>query len=75
MEFRHEYKFLISSTQAKLIQARMHAIMQLDRNAVSNGSYEIRSIDFDRSEEHTSELKSQSELSYAVFCLKKQIGQ
>ena len=27
--------------------------------------------DCDRSEEHTSELQSQSTISYAVFCLKK----
>ena len=27
--------------------------------------------DFIRSEEHTSELQSHSEISYAVFCLKK----
>ncbi len=28
-------------------------------------------IDFDRSEEHTSELQSRVDISYAVFCLKK----
>src|SRR3546814_2503535 len=28
-------------------------------------------IDFDRSEEHTSELQSLMRISYAVFCLKK----
>src|ERR1051326_2649763 len=28
-------------------------------------------LDFDRSEEHTSELQSHSFISYAVFCLKK----
>ena len=28
-------------------------------------------LDLDRSEEHTSELQSQSTISYAVFCLKK----
>ena len=33
---------------------------------VLHGSFEER-----RSEEHTSELQSHSEISYAVFCLKK----
>src|SRR3546814_1863097 len=30
-------------------------------------------MDFDRSEEHTSELQSLMRISYAVFCLKKKI--
>src|SRR5881409_4202354 len=30
-----------------------------------------RSSSWERSEEHTSELQSQSHISYAVFCLKK----
>src|SRR3546814_7001652 len=30
------------------------------------------SIDYERSEEHTSELQSLMRISYAVFCLKKQ---
>ena len=29
------------------------------------------SVSYERSEEHTSELQSQSTISYAVFCLKK----
>src|SRR3546814_4219483 len=33
----------------------------------------IRSISDHRSEEHTSELQSLMRISYAVFCLKKQI--
>ena len=31
----------------------------------------VADIDLFRSEEHTSELQSHSEISYAVFCLKK----
>src|ERR1051326_7635081 len=31
----------------------------------------VVSIEYDRSEEHTSELQSHSFISYAVFCLKK----
>src|SRR3546814_1052915 len=30
-------------------------------------------LDYDRSEEHTSELQSLMRISYAVFCLKKKI--
>src|SRR6056300_486045 len=36
-------------------------------------AYEISECDWSRSEEHTSELHSHSEISYAVFCLKKKI--
>src|SRR5210317_2275286 len=37
-------------------------------------AYEISECDWssDRSEEHTSELQSHSEISYAVFCLKSE---
>ena len=37
---------------------------------LSKGGFENK-IAFFRSEEHTSELQSHSEISYAVFCLKK----
>ena len=33
--------------------------------------HDIAVVTNDRSEEHTSELQSHSEISYAVFCLKK----
>src|SRR3546814_10502728 len=38
--------------------------------AVSNGQMRAL-VDFERSEEHTSELQSLMRISYAVFCLKK----
>src|SRR3546814_1064406 len=40
------------------------------RNAVTGNQYRY---DNSRSEEHTSELQSLMRISYAVFCLKKQI--
>ena len=33
--------------------------------------YFLRTLEYDRSEEHTSELQSRETISYAVFCLKK----
>src|SRR3546814_10467422 len=33
--------------------------------------YQAPNVEFDRSEEHTSELQSLMRISYAVFCLKK----
>ncbi len=47
MEFRHEYKFLISDAQAAIIKARMSGIMEPDPHVGERGSYEIRSIYFD----------------------------
>src|SRR6188472_1505257 len=39
---------------------------------VLHGAYDVGGLGAtDRSEEHTSELQSQSHISYAVFCLKK----
>jgi len=39
---------------------------------IAYGVFHFHSLDLiDRSEEHTSELQSQSTISYAVFCLKK----
>src|SRR3546814_6524008 len=37
----------------------------------SRGHVRIQSADYNRSEEHTSELQSLMRISYAVFCLKK----
>ena len=41
--------------------------------AVSGLEMAQNSLRYSRSEEHTSELQSQSTISYAVFCLKKKI--
>ena len=41
------------------------------RTIRDRGGYLARSLGYERSEEHTSELQSHSFISYAVFCLKK----
>ena len=48
---------------------RFHHIKEEAR--LSTTSLSFSKIDLDKSEEHTSELQSQSTISYAVFCLKK----
>ena len=47
MEFRHEYKFMLSVTHAACLKAEIAAIMDQDEHAGGTGSYEIRSIYFD----------------------------
>src|ERR1044071_4477558 len=44
----------------------------LARRMAKVGIAELRDLDRDRSEEHTSELQSRVDISYAVFCLKKE---
>src|SRR3546814_2118958 len=41
------------------------------RNLTADGGIQRAMTEFDRSEEHTSELQSLMRISYAVFCLKK----
>ena len=47
MEFRHEYKFIISISQSLLLKERLSGLMKKDINSGKKGSYEIRSIYFD----------------------------
>lgn len=47
MEFRHEYKFIISIPQSLLLKERLSGLMKKDENSGEKGSYEIRSIYFD----------------------------
>lgn len=47
MDFRHEYKFIISIPQSLILQSRMAEIMKRDVHSGQSGSYEIRSIYFD----------------------------
>src|SRR3546814_5813669 len=42
-----------------------------DRPSFLTNKFKTFAADFDRSEEHTSELQSLMRISYAVFCLKK----
>lgn len=47
MEFRHEYKFMLSVTHAAFLKAELSAVMERDVNSCETGTYEIRSIYFD----------------------------
>ena len=45
--FRHEYKYLISSASAELLKRRLPHVMQRDKHAGPTGRYSIRSLYFD----------------------------
>ena len=47
MEFRHEYKYIISERQAAILKNRVSALMAPDSHAGESGTYEIRSVYFD----------------------------
>lgn len=47
MEFRHEYKFIISVSQSAILQSRLSGLMERDSHGGRAGGYEIRSIYFD----------------------------
>src|SRR3546814_984223 len=50
---------------------RLVLVGEEDVDLVGDEVAPLRSVTFDRSEEHTSELQSLMRISYAVFCLKK----
>ena len=45
--YRHEYKYLISEADARLLKLRLKHIMRPDPHAGKNGRYTIRSLYFD----------------------------
>lgn len=47
MDFRHEYKYIISTQQALILKNRIATIMSRDAHTGQSGAYEIRSIYFD----------------------------
>ena len=47
MEFRHEYKFILSVSQSLILRERMAGIMERDAYGGESGGYEIRSVYFD----------------------------
>lgn len=47
MKFRHELKYICSSTDLQMIDYRLRNIMTLDAHADNNGMYVIRSVYFD----------------------------
>src|SRR3546814_7666993 len=55
----------------KRAQSAMHEVAIVGAHAVSPVTRRILQPPEDRSEEHTSELRSLMRISYAVFCLKK----
>lgn len=47
MDFRHEYKFMITIPQSIILQERISTLMKRDSYGDERGSYEIRSVYFD----------------------------
>ena len=45
--YRHEYKYLISRTDAELLRRRLPHVMKPDPHAGASGQYTIRSLYFD----------------------------
>ncbi len=45
--YRHEYKYLISTASAYLLEKRLRSCMQIDTHAGPTGCYTIRSLYFD----------------------------
>ena len=45
--YRHEFKYLISSSQAELLKQKICGLMALDPNVSGAGKYSIRSVYFD----------------------------
>lgn len=52
MEFRHEYKYIISEKQAAILKNRVSALMAQDLHAGKSGTYEIRSVYFDDADDN-----------------------
>lgn len=46
-KYRHEYKYIIDSCQAALLEARVSMLMQRDSHAGADGTYLIKSLYFD----------------------------
>ncbi|MDE7446747.1 MAG: polyphosphate polymerase domain-containing protein [Lachnospiraceae bacterium] len=47
MEFRHEFKYLCTEAQIKMLQSRLRGIMKPDSHAGPSGTYKVRSLYFD----------------------------
>lgn len=46
-QFRHEFKYLCSTGELKMIEARLRGLMTLDSHVGEEGAYQIRSLYFD----------------------------
>src|SRR3546814_6586506 len=53
------------------VTAGEHDLRSIRREHEGNPMRVVRTVERERSEEHTSELQSLMRISYAVFCLKK----
>ena len=47
MQYRHEYKYLISCAQVEMVKNRLSHLIPLDRHSGEAGKYTIRSLYFD----------------------------
>ena len=47
MDYRNEIKYLVSETQLVLLENRIRNLIQPDRHAGADGTYQIRSLYFD----------------------------
>src|ERR1051326_9230091 len=71
--FRSILSTLVRKKGLEIVAAGTHPFSHWqDQKIFENARYELI-VEENRSEEHTSELQSHSFISYAVFCLKKQI--
>src|SRR3546814_2358112 len=64
------FKFSLDGERLSAIK-REATLMRVLRDTLGERDDFARVIDWNRSEEHTSELQSLMRISYAVFCLKK----
>ena len=78
MDFRHEYKFIITVPQSLILQERIATLMQRDSYGDERGSYEIRSVYFD-DEQNTcyfqNEAGTDPRAKYRIRLLEKKIKQ
>ena len=47
LKFRHEWKYVISDAELRMIRSRLQHMLPVDRHAGARGSYSIRSLYFD----------------------------
>src|SRR3546814_6135136 len=70
--YGHGHQLAIDLSQhAMLIRPPLRKAREIIENLCRIGMENMRAILMNRSEEHTSELKSLMRISYAVICLKK----
>ena len=58
--YRHEIKYVIDRFQMTLLDRRLSAVMQSDRHAREDGTYDIRSLYFDNAQDKALKEKGYS---------------